>query len=233
MAKNNKSGQRRSARTTKKQQAAQRKQRTNMLILGGVVVIFVIGLIVAGGGLGEGPSPEVAQERLDLDPILGPETAQVTIVEYGAYGCTACRAFHQSRTIERILNDYPGQVNFTFRDFPVIDPVFDQRAARVAQCVLDQGEEIYWEFHDVLYTTARIGEDTESLIEWADAIGADDAEVQTCVDERRHARTVEYDEDRAINLGLRSTPSFTVNGQRVIGGSETALREAVEAALSS
>jgi len=228
-----KKSSRRSTRRSKKQQAQAQNQRNLGLIFGGLAVAVVIGLIVAAGGLGEGPSPAVAQERLDYDPILGEADAPVTIIEYGAYSCSACRAFHQSRTIERLLNDYAGQVNFTFRDFPVIDPVFDQRAARVAQCVLDQGEEIYWEFHDVLYTTARIGEDTESLIEWADAIGADDAEVQTCVDERRHARTVEYDEDRAINLGLRSTPSFTVNGQRVIGGSETALREAVEAALSS
>jgi len=228
-----KTSNRRSAHRSKKQQEQAQKQRINLLIIGGIVVVFVVGLIASAGGLGEGPSPEVAQERLELDPMRGAVDAPVTIVEYGSYGCPACRQFHQSRVIERLLNDYAGQVNFTFRDLPVIVPDYDVRSARVAQCVLDQGEDLYWTFHDVLYTQVRIGEANAGLIDFAVAIGADETELQACVDERRHARTVQFDEDRATQIGLRSTPSFTVNGQRIIGGSEQRLRAAIEAALGA
>jgi len=228
-----KKSSRRSTRRSKKQQAQAQNQRNLGLIFGGLAVAVVIGLIVAAGGLGEGPSPAVAQERLDYDPILGEADAPVTIIEYGAYSCSACRAFHQSRTIERLLNDYAGQVNFTFRDFPVITPDYDVRTARIAQCVLDQDEDIYWAFHDVMYTQVRIGEGTDTLITFAGAVGADEDALRTCIEERRHSRTVEYDEDRAFQLGLRSTPSFTVNGQRIFSPTEQSLREAINAALGA
>ena len=58
----------------------------------------------------------------------------------------------------RLSAEYPDQVNFTFRDYPVISPVYDLMAAKVAQCVLDQDQELFWAFHDALYTVLGPGD---------------------------------------------------------------------------
>lgn len=219
------------SRRAKKQ--AQQKQLMTYGIVA-VVIIGIFGLIAVSGGLSSSSGPDVAQERLDLDPIMGDPNAPVTLIEYGAYACPACRQFHQSRTIEQLLEEFDGQINFTFRDFPVISPAYDNMAANIAQCVLDQGEDQFWSFHDMLYTGATPGRSSEDdLIRMAVQVGANDAELQTCVDEDTHRQTVRYDEQRAFELGLSGTPSIVINGQRIFNLSIDTLRSAINSALDS
>lgn len=227
----------RSSRRSKAKSRRNKNKQGQGISVSRMNVIAVVVLIAFGAGLvlatTSGSAPPVADERLELDPMLGDAAAPVTIVEYGAYGCTACRAFHQSGAVERLLNAYPGQVNFVFRDFPVIVPEYDRRAAQIAQCALDQSEDGFWELHDAFYSYARIGDSAEELIDWGDAVGLDSAELNACYEAGTHRRTVSYDLDRGRDLGLPSTPAFLVNGQRVFSPTEQALRAAIEAALAS
>lgn len=213
------------------------KKQQNSLVIYGVilaVVVVVVILIVSSGGV-PGSAPSVAQTRLDSDPILGNADAPVTVIEYGAYSCEACQAFHRSGAMEQILADYNGQVNFTFRDFPVITPAYDRMAANVAQCVFDQGQDQFWAFHNALYTAVRAPAASENdLVTMAGGIsGVDGDALDACASGDTHVRTVLYDQNRAQDLGLRSTPSFVVNGQVIIGGNAQALRQAINAALGS
>lgn len=208
------------------------EQQRNLFIAAiALFVVAVIALIASAGGIS--PPPEVAAARLELDPILGADDAPVQIVEYGAYGCHACENFHNSGAIDRILADYDGQVNFTFRDFPVISPAYDTRSAQIAQCALDQSEDLFWDFHGALYEQHMRGANTASLLDLGGTLGLDREELATCYDERTHVATVDYDLDRAYGLGLNSTPSFLVNGERLFSPSERALRAAIDAALAS
>jgi protein-disulfide isomerase len=210
-----------------------KQQRTRQLSIIGVILLVVFGAGLVLATMPESAPPEVADDRLELDPILGEPDASVTVVEYGAYGCTACRAFHQRGVIDRLLNDYAGQVNFTFRDFPVIVPEYDRTAAQVAQCTLDQGDEAFWALHNVLYSVVPIGSDQDTLIDYAATVGVDAGALRTCFDAGTHRQTVQYDQDRAYDLGFRGTPVFTVNDERVFSPSEQNLRDAIDRVLSS
>lgn len=215
-----------------KKEAQQKQMMTYGIIA--VVIIGIFGLIAVSGGLSSSSGPDVAQERLDLDPILGDQNAPVTVIEYGAYACPSCRAFHQSGTIERLLEEFDGRINFTFRDFPVISPAYDNMAANVAQCVLDQSQDSFWNFHNMLYTGATPGRSNEDdLIRMAVQVGANNDQLQTCVDEDTHRQTVRYDEQRAFELGLSGTPSIVINGQRIFNLSIDSLRGAINSALGS
>lgn len=201
-------------------------------VLGGLVIL-VAGVVLFAilSNAGEA-APEAVAERLTLDPVLGDPNAPVTIVEYGAYGCSACRAWHRSGIIEQILAEYPGQVKLIYRDFPVIAPSYSRMAARTAQCALDQGNDAFWAYHNALFTLADARSSQADLIRLGEQVGLDVAALQACVDSNTHVATVQYDEDRGNKLGLQGTPAFFVNGQLLYFASPSGLREAIEQALN-
>jgi protein-disulfide isomerase len=182
---------------------------------------------------GEVKTTEAPNSRAEHDPILGNPDAPVTIIEYGAYACPSCKAWHEAEIIEQILEEYPDQVKFIFRDFPVISPNYDRMAAELAQCVLDQSQDQFWAFHDALYTIARPTSSEADLIEIARMVGVDTAALQSCADSDIHVATVEYDFQRGIQMGLPGTPSFLVNGQSIFNASPQMLRSIIESELAS
>ena len=76
------------------------KQQTHLIMGGSVVLVIAAAIFLILSNSGEA-APEVAAERLALDPILGDPNAPVTIIEYGAYGCHACQSWHRAGIIER------------------------------------------------------------------------------------------------------------------------------------
>ncbi len=177
------------------------------------------------------PSAETL-ERLELDPILGNPDAPVTLIEYGAYGCHACKYWHEEGIIEALLEDFGGRVNFVYRDIPIIVPPYSQRAAEVAQCALDQGNEQFWTMHDAIYVQAEQGRaSADDLIQLGGAVGLDEAALRSCYDAGTHVATVRFDHDRGAALGIRSTPTFVIGGRPIDGANPETLRQALQAEL--
>lgn len=225
---------RRSSKSRRRSERARQReiQKRNRLILIGAGAALLIGaaafLIISGGG-GAARAEAPPQERLDRDPLLGESDGPVLLVEYGAYSCSSCRQWHQAGVIEGILAQFPGQVQFVFRDFPVITPTYDRLAAQAAQCTLDQGDDAFWAFHDAMYTTnymtARTAADFGLV---ADSLGLDGDAVRECTDSQTHEETVLYDLERGYTLGLRGTPSFLVNGRQVLGGPDAIVQAIIQ-----
>lgn len=200
---------------------------------GGAIVVIVLLVVIAITVRND--APEVAEARLSLEASLGSPEAQVQIVEYGAYGCHTCRAIHQSQIVENLLADYGDDVQFTFRNWPVISPQNDPLAAQAAQCALDQSQEAFWQYHNALYDLSN-GEYREhqaigDFVALADKIGLDDQAIQTCLEDHTHDRTVDHWKSVGDDLNLPGTPTFFVNGQRV--NSPAQLADFVQEALAS
>ena len=223
---------RKSARQRASTKKAQ-KQRQQQIVMVSAASVIVIGAILYFL-LRPAPPPQIDRARLELDPRLGPENALVQIVEYGAYACHSCQALHLSGEVEHLIEQFPGQVSFVFRDFPFIIPTYDHMAAEVAQCVLDQDEQAFWDFHDLLYRVYFANRTRDQLVTIAatEVGNVSEAELSSCVEARTHFNTVEFDADRGLNLGIRGTPTIYVNGRQInpFGGNLT--RE-VEAILNS
>jgi protein-disulfide isomerase len=93
-------------------------------------------------------------------------------------------------------------------------------AHEAARCAGAAGK--YWAYHDKLFAAQprfRRGD----LLAYASELGLDTDAFARCLDERRFAADVERDVDEAQALGINSTPTFLINGQRVIGA--TSLEE--------
>ncbi len=188
---------------------SERKQskgaQTLLMIGGGLLVIAVLAFMTwrQAGGAQALPADAVA------DPVKGNPVGPVEIVEYGDFGCPACRAWYKAGISERLLAEYGDRVRFVWRDFPIITPD-SPKAAEAGQCAGAQGK--FWAYHDYLYAQGGSLR-TDALKSYAAAIGLDQGAFDACLDQGQMARKVQANEQEARRLGLRGTPGFTINGQ--------------------
>lgn len=155
----------------------------------------------------------LGEVRLALNPTIGSETAKVVITEYGDFGCPSCRAWHNAGIMEQIIATYGDQVQFVWKDFPVITAQ-SPKAAEAGQCAFDQGK--FWEYHDYLYENAS-SLSVNDLKLYATQLGLDTEKFNACLDSGQNFAKVNQNLGEARTLGLPGTPSFLVNGKKLIG----------------
>lgn len=85
------------------------------------------------------------------DFVYGDPDAPIAMVEYSDFECPYCSRFHP--TAKQIVDDYPGQVKWIYKNFPLssIHPSA-QSAAEAAECAAEQGgNEAFWAYGDLLF----------------------------------------------------------------------------------
>ncbi len=190
------------------------------------------------------PSPETAG-RLpavgpDDDPALGREDAPVMIIEFSDFQCPFCKRFAEE-TFPQLKRDYidTGKVRFVFRDFPIlrIHPNAGL-AALAAECADEQGR--FWEMHDLLFArqsewAESAPEQAQSLFEaYARELGLDDPAFSECLRTQRYADEVVNDLREGAEAGVRGTPAFFINGEKIEGAHPyEKFREVIEQALAA
>jgi protein-disulfide isomerase len=165
---------------------------------------------VAGSGA---PAPETrVQVETDDDPAIGPEIAPITIVEFSDFNCPFCQRFH-NETFTPLLETYPGQIRFVYRDYPITsqESFF---AAQASECANEQGK--FWEYHDALFS-GRMELGTAAYSAYAKELGLDADQLVACVEEGRFAEEVQDDARYAAALGVTGTPTFFINGIPLVG----------------
>ena len=173
--------------------------------------------------------PLVSADRLAVDPTLGPEDASVTIIEYADYACSGCKLWHQAGILPAILNKFPEDVRFIYRDNARISPASVQ-AASAAQCAYDQGK--FWEYHDLLFENP-VSFSTEGLKTYAGMVNLDREEFDKCLDDNEYVNKVRNSMKLAGEHGFSFTPAFLVNETVIVGPpSEDYLIELIEGILS-
>lgn len=189
-----------------------RAQKTRQQWIG----IGALALIVAAAFLFLSTRPKALPldaTRLASNPTLGSASAKVVITEYGDFGCTSCRAWHNAGILQQIIAAYGAQVQFVWKDFPVITAQ-SPKAAEAGQCAFDQGK--FWEYHDYLYENARsLG--VNDLKSYAAQLGLDTEKFNACLDSGQNRAKVEQNLNEARTFGFPGTPSFLVNGQKLVG----------------
>jgi protein-disulfide isomerase len=151
---------------------------------------------------------------VDDDPALGPDNAPITIIEFSDYQCPFCRQWHED-SFSKIKETFGDQVRFVYRDFP-LDSLHPQAepAAEAANCAREQDK--FWEYHDKLFSGEyELGETAYSQI--AKDLKLDVAAFEKCLKEGKYKAEVQADYQYAANLGIRSTPTFFINGIPLVG----------------
>jgi protein-disulfide isomerase len=146
-------------------------------------------------------------------PSLGPANAPVTIIEFGDYQCPYCKLWHE-QVYDRLMANYPDQVRFIYRDFPLPMHPDALPAAEAAACALQQNA--FWKFHDALFSQAG-GLGRPAYDQYARDLGLDLSAFDSCLDSHRTQSAINASAQYATGLGVDSTPTFFIDGIPVIG----------------
>jgi protein-disulfide isomerase len=167
-------------------------------------------------------SPAVA-DTINLREIgfaLGPEGAPVTVVEFSDFGCPFCAMFGRG-TFPELYREFvePGQVRWVFVPFHLGQFSNSPEATRAAQCAAQQGR--FFHMKERIYAGQREWKAERRPAALFEAYAADaglDVPTYTACYGRDDGRARTRAANRAANLlGVRGTPTFFINGERLVG----------------
>lgn len=177
--------------------------------------------------------PVVVPQRADA-AVLGNKSSQVTMVEFTDFQCPYCQRFFQD-TYGQLKAKYidTGKIKFVSRHYPLPFHQNAQKAAEAAECSNRQGK--YAEYHDLLFTKGEsdgTGLNVPELKQYAQDLGLNTTIFNTCLDKGEAAEVVKKDLADGQGVGVGGTPTFFINGKRVVGALPyTAFEQAIEQAL--
>ena len=151
----------------------------------------------------------------DDDPVIGKADAPVIIIEFSDFQCPFCGRFY-SQTLPQLKKEYidTGKVKLVYRDFPLPMHQHAQKAAEAAGCAEEQGK--FEEFHNKVFENQKALTD-ENLKAYAGDLGLDQSAFDSCLDSGKRAAEVKKDANDGKAAGVSGTPSFFINGQRLVG----------------
>ncbi len=189
-----------------------------------------------GGNAPGGGAPPAAARKYEIPipagaPRKGAPNPKVVIQEFSDFQCPFCNRVNP--TLQRILQEYGNQVQIIWRNYPL--PFHQQaRPAHIAamEVFKQKGSEAFWRYHDLLFQNQR-DLTVDNLVQWAEQVGANGAEVRKAIEEKRHDAIIQRDMDAVRKAGARiGTPSFFIDGRLVQGAQPfEAFKAAIEEAL--
>lgn len=229
MAKKQKNGAKISKKEQRQQDQAQAQRLKWVRIAGVAILILAAGaLIVFWRNAGRITANDAAS--LVEPNRIGSADAPVQVVEFGDFGCHACRDWHNRGIKQQLLAEYGDQISFEFRHFPVITQQ-SPHAAEAAQCAAEQNA--FWPYHDYIYEQTPQGALSDSDLKvYAAAINIDQETFDSCLASGRFEDLVRRDWRDAQNAGARGTPTFLINGNQVFP-TYNAMTEAIDDILGT
>ncbi len=143
----------------------------------------------------------------------GPADAPITIYEFSSFQCPFCA--RGAETMRQVMDEYPGQIRFVYKNFPLPFQEHSEPAARASLAAGEQDK--FWEMYDALYENQRrLGEDG-IFQELAGQIGLNMDRFNTDFESDRIAEQVKAEAAEGRSVGVRGTPAFFINGENLSG----------------
>lgn len=208
------------------------------------IMVGIAVAVIAGGMLlfvtSGNPQPAEPGQPADSQSLVretshmtGKKDAKVTIVEFGDYECPACAAAEP--TMERLREEYKNnpEVNFVFRNFPLPQHKKALPAAQVAEAAAEQGK--FWEMVSKLYLNQSqwIGANDHQAVflTYAQELGLDLDKFKTGWQQQKFSAVISSDQADGVTLGVNSTPTIFINGEKMRGFAYETLKTKIEEQL--
>ena len=173
------------------------------------------------GGISAAASPAHALEAPQVKPddrVLGKADAPNTIFEFFSLTCPHCADFEE-HTYPKLKQEWvdTGKARIVYRDYPL-----DQNALKAAMVARCAPPDRYAAFVEVLFRQQMVWgvqrDPTDALKKIAalGGIGAD--QFDKCISDQDLSKKIVAEEYEAqTKYGVDSTPTFFVNGKKVVG----------------
>ncbi len=194
-----------------------------------ILGISIVTLVIIIGGVFFFSNSNKKQQELTAAPAdpallmnenshkISAQDSKVTLVEFGDYQCPACASAYP--IVKQLLAEYDGKINFVFRNFPLSLHKNAQKAAQAAEAAAAQGK--FWEMHDKLYQNqtqwAEANNPEEIFASFAQELSLDTDVFKKDLDADKYTGTINADANDGEKLGVNSTPTFFLNGNRITG----------------
>lgn len=176
-----------------------------------VSILIIIGSVFAFTKAPE-PIPTIPREQLITSEaqLKGNASASAYLVEFSDFQCPSCKAAHPF--VNEAMNKYKDNLLFAYRHFPLTQHPFAEKAAIAAEAAGRQGK--FWEAHDYLFTNQDKFSD-EFLLSLGKALTLDETKFTADFSDIALKNKVQQDLEAALALGVNSTPTFYLNGQKL------------------
>lgn len=163
-------------------------------------------------------APSVALLKSASGPSHGPADAPVTIVEFGDLECPACKAAQPQ--LKKLLEEEP-KARLIFQNFP-LESVhkWAMLGAKYVDCMNRENNDKTLQFISTVYDhQGEINaESAEAALRgYVKEVGANPETVSACVAKPETEKRVRESMDLGTKLGVNSTPTFFINGRKVVG----------------
>ncbi|MBZ5507621.1 MAG: DsbA family protein [Acidobacteriia bacterium] len=182
--------------------------------------------------------------KLDLKgrPVRGNPDAKVMIVNFDDFQCPFCSHMH-STLFANVFKEYGDRVKVVYKDYPLIEiHPWAMHAAIDGNCLGEQNSPAYWEFADYVHANQKMvaGKSRAEAFanldnltkEQAQKYQLDQDKLQACV-QKQDETGVRASMAEADKLGIDSTPTMFINGEKFTGAvPEAELRAVLDRALA-
>ena len=153
-------------------------------------------------------------------PIRGKkENPEITIVQFVDYNCPNSRLVYKD--VSKIAAQYADRVKVIIRQFPAISIVGHEDSedlAKIASCAAEQGR--FWPVHEYIfgnYDSLEHPIGVKSLAKIISDNGLDIVKFEKCFSDEKTKTEIDKDFIDGVEAGVRGTPTFFVNGEKVEG----------------
>ena len=160
------------------------------------------------------PSRPIFNVAVGQSPFFGDKNAKVTLVEFSDFQCPFCAK--GAKILKEIKKKYGDKVKVVFKNFPLPFHKHAQTAAEASLCAHEQGVAHFWKLHDHMFENQNMLK-KEDLISKAKGLGLKEKAFKSCLEGKKYAKRVKADMDEGKVVGVKSTPTFFINGQMING----------------
>lgn len=149
--------------------------------------------------------------------VKGNPEAKITLTEYSDFQCPACGAYYP--IVKQLSEEFGDRVKFSYRQFPLTDIHRNAFSAALAgEAAAAQGK--FWEMHDLIFghqdSWSRSGNTFSIFRTYAVSLGLDLAKFEADYRSSKSADLVNADYAGGVSLGVNSTPTFFINGEKIL-----------------
>jgi protein-disulfide isomerase len=183
--------------------------------------------------------PDAPADKVDPKSLVignaytkGPANAPVTIFAFSEFQCPFCS--RGKATLDEVVKNpkYEGKIKVVFKSYPL---PFHQQAKSASVAAYAAGKQgKFWEMHDLLFANqGRLKEEGALYTELAKQLGLNMDKFAKDSADPALAAQVDAEMAEGSKVGVQGTPTFFINGKRLVGAQPApAFEAAIDAALS-
>jgi len=145
-------------------------------------------------------------------PFKGPKDAPITIVVFQDFQCPFSK--RSQPTVEQLMKAYPNQIKLAFKNFPLGFHKEAMIAAEAALAADAQGK--FWEMHDKIFANQK-QINIDNLKSYAQELNLDMTTFNNDIESKKYKKVIDTDMKLARGAGVRGTPTFFINGKKIVG----------------